>query len=596
MTQRRDSEALLSAYFADGMEVLPDRVVNAVLDEIKRTRQRTVVGPWRTRVTAFAAAALVALLALAAGLFVVAGDRSPNATVEPSPAVPAVVAPSLTPTAPSAPPTASPVTDPAGVWIPSGTMGTPRFEHASVRLLDGRVLVVGCCAGGGGDDAQRLTSAELYDPATGTWTATGSLSKGLAANVVSPAILMGDGRVLVRVGDGGDDPIPGAEVYDPATGTWTATGQMVPGADFVGDTATLLPDGKVLVAGLNGAQLYDPATGTWSATGKMTIPRYYAATTLLSDGKVLAVGGDIVPDRPVDSAELYDPDTGAWTAIANMHSRLGDPAATLLRDGRVFVVGPSYKSAQPEFEVEVFDPATGAWTALPPRPGLGARTGTLLADGRVLVTGLGTGDGLVAPCISGELYDPRTGSWTITASLPRCGNGTSFTMLLDGTVLAAGGRECSDGVCVETGAADLFVPAGVSPPPLTALPSRPPTVIPSPTPVPTPYPPAAGPVPSGARSWTVIVRNTSSLPATLFVAEDGENGVGELCASVTPNVVPAGVTENVTFQLPPKKVSGCWIWVNPVPGQGGSLFETSDAPMAGEIFIQEGGQGGWLSP
>jgi hypothetical protein len=80
------------------------------------------------------------------------------------------------------------------------------------------------------------------------------------------------------------------------------------------------------------------------------------------------------------------------------------------------------------------------------------------------------------------------------------------------------------------------------------------------------------------------------------VAEDGENGVGELCASVTPNVVPAGVTENVTFQLPPKKVSGCWIWLNPVPGQGGSLFETSDAPMAGEIFIQEGGQGGWLSP
>jgi hypothetical protein len=214
----------------------------------------------------------------------------------------------------------------------------------------------------------------------------------------------------------------------------------------------------------------------------------------------------------------------------------------------------------------------------------------------VLVTGLGTGDGLEAPCISGELYDPRTESWTTTASLPRCGNGTSFTMLLDGTVLAAGGRECSDGVCVETGAADLFVPAGVSPPPLTALPSRPPTVIPSPTPVPTPYPPAAGPVPSGARSWTVIVRNTSSLPATLFVAEDGENGVGELCASVTPNVVPAGVTENVAFQLPPKKVSGCWIWVNPVPGQGGSLFETSDAPMAGEIFIQEGGQGGWLSP
>ena len=79
----------------------------------------------------------------------------------------------------------------------------------------------------------------------------------------------------------------------------------------------------------------------------------------------------------------------------------------------------------------------------------------------------------------------------------------------------------------------------------------------------------------------------------MFLAEDGDNGIGQLCGSVTPNVVPAGVTQKVTFLLPPKTVKSCWIWVNPVPGQGGSFFQTSDAPLAGEFHIQEGGQASW---
>lgn len=119
-----------------------------------------------------------------------------------------------------------------------------------------------------------------------------------------------------------------------------------------------------------------------------------------------------------------------------------------------------------------------------------------------------------------------------------------------------------------------------------------------PTPIPTPFPPEIGPVPAGARSWTVMVANKSSEPATLFLAEEGEIGPAQLCGSVTPNVVPPGVTEKVTFQLPPKRVKNCWIWVNPVPGQGGSMFQSSDAPLAGKFVIQEGengAQGSWLS-
>jgi hypothetical protein len=91
----------------------------------------------------------------------------------------------------------------------------------------------------------------------------------------------------------------------------------------------------------------------------------------------------------------------------------------------------------------------------------------------------------------------------------------------------------------------------------------------------------------------VTVRNESSGPATLFLAEDGEDGIGQLCGSVTPNVVPAGVTEQVTFLLPPKSVTSCWIWVNPVPGEGGSFFQTSDAPLKGEFLVTADGQTMW---
>jgi hypothetical protein len=101
---------------------------------------------------------------------------------------------------------------------------------------------------------------------------------------------------------------------------------------------------------------------------------------------------------------------------------------------------------------------------------------------------------------------------------------------------------------------------------------------------------------SGGREWTVTVRNESSDPTTLFVTEETETGMGRQCGTVTPSVVPPDTTMNVTFLLPPKTVTSCWIWVNPVPGEGGSLFQTSDAPLKGEIFTMAGGQSGWLSP
>lgn len=98
---------------------------------------------------------------------------------------------------------------------------------------------------------------------------------------------------------------------------------------------------------------------------------------------------------------------------------------------------------------------------------------------------------------------------------------------------------------------------------------------------------------SGGREWTVTVRNESSDPTTLFVTEETETGTARQCGIVTPSVVAPDTTMTVTFTLPPKTVTSCWIWVNPVPGEGGSFFQTSDAPMDGEFLITADRQTMW---
>ncbi len=531
-------------------------------------------------ITLLAAAALLLVGgALAAGSGIL---RLPSVVPPvPAPSVIAVATASPDATAPtpreSAAPSASPIpaAGPGGVWIATGTMGTPRPGHDAVRLLDGRVLVVG---GSGGDSDP--PTAELYDPVSGTWSATGNMLK---PRYGFPPTLLLDGRVLV--GDS-DDPAAdvvtfGSEVYDPESGTWSSAGTVFTSGYFGAhrSTATTLRDGKVLVAGQNGAQLYDPDSGTWSAAGTMIEPRNSHTATLLRDGKVLVAGG--VP--PPGEAELYDPDTGSWTAIpkwtANANARFGW-WASLLQDGTLLLMSDS---------VNLYDPTSGTWSTLAGPPEFGFPK-ALLPDDTVLMAVEGES------CTAAALYDPRSGSWTSASSMLRCeskvGLPPSFTPLLDGTVLVAGGSSCNndESVCAATAAAELYVPAGVPLPPLPAFPSPPPPVFPSPTPVPTPLPAAAGPVPPNARSWTVTVDNRSSEPATLFVAGDGL----ELVGSATPNVVPAGTTVQVTFLFPADDDG--WIHVNPRPGDGGGLVNADQIGIPGKILIREDGEGGWLSP
>ena len=186
--------------------------------------------------------------------------------------------------------------------------------------------------------AKGLSYPVLIDP---SWVPTGSF---VMARSRHTATLLPNGKVLVAGGNNGP-ALSGAELYDPATGTWTATGSM--GTARSRHTATLLPNGKVLVAGgfneldgfLSSAELYDPASGTWTATGNLGTGRGFHTATLLPNGKVLVAGGN--NGAVLSSAELYDPASGTWTATGSLGTARDLHTATLLPKGKVLVAGGS---------------------------------------------------------------------------------------------------------------------------------------------------------------------------------------------------------------------------------------------------------------
>ena len=318
--------------------------------------------------------------------------------------------------------------DPAsGTWTITGSLNTARAYHTATLLSNGKVLITG----GVDDNYKPFASAELFDPATGKWSATASLN---VARYQHTAILLPDGKVLVAGGeDSSSSIVASAELYDPTTGTWSATGS--PNAARAFHTATLLQNGKVLIAGQGrSAELYDPASGTWSATASLNTARSSTTATLLQSGKVLVAGG--LNGDALDSAELYESASVAWGVTSSLNTARAFHTATLLANGKVLIVGgfhsPHLSSA------ELYDPATGVWSATGSlNYGRAFHTATLLPNGKVLVVGGSSGSNYLS---SAELYDPATGMWSMTGSLNSARGNHAATLLPNGKVLVVGGE------------------------------------------------------------------------------------------------------------------------------------------------------------
>jgi hypothetical protein len=362
------------------------------------------------------------------------------------------------------------VTTSVGGFTPTGSLHEARGFHTATLLTDGTVLVVGGsndnspCPDGG------ISSAEVYGP--GTF----SLTKGQSDFVKydHTATLLSTGKVLIAGGFGDGFDCLGAsagniaELYDPVAGSFTRAGNMV--ALRGGHTATLLPDGKVLIVGgadqdqggtsLASAELYDPNTAAFTSTGSMSVGRYRLTATLLPNGKVLIAGGvSLDASQPSSTAEIYDPATGAFTLTGAMTTGREQHTATLLADGKVLIVGgrspvSGSNDLQPTATAEVYDPSTGLFSTTGSMTAARSlHTATLLPSGNVLIAGGGDDNS------TAELYNPTTSSFQTTGGMEVGRSGHTATLLstdiVGGVVLVVGGGEF-DGLAT----AELFFEDG----------------------------------------------------------------------------------------------------------------------------------------
>jgi len=346
------------------------------------------------------------------------------------------------------------VTNSSSGFTPTGNLNEARGLHTATLLPDNKVLV----AYGSNSSAYTsatgyvgLTGIEVYDPGTGTFTQIfGEDGVGIFGHT---ATLLPNGKVLLAGGFinsvwdySGSTSYNGADLYDSVTGALSETGNMI--ASRGGHTATLLANGKVLIAGgadqdptgtgLASAELYDPGTGAFTQTGNMAAGRFLHTATQLQDGTVLIVGGaQTSTSAPLATAEIYDPSTGSFTMTGAMTTAREQHTATLLADGRVLIVGGTTSTGgnlQPTATVEIYDPSTRSFSVT--RSMAEARTfhtATLLPGGNVLVAGGGSEN------FTAEVYDPATGSFSPTGGMEIGRSGHTATLLPNGTVLVAGG-------------------------------------------------------------------------------------------------------------------------------------------------------------
>jgi hypothetical protein len=341
-----------------------------------------------------------------------------------------------------------------GTFTPTGNMNVPRFGHTATLLTNGKVLITG-----GGS-----TSAELYDPATGTFALTGDMTWPQTG----PVTLLPDGKVLL-LGRSGKNTVT-AVLYDSETGTLRPAGSIET-ASFDCPSATLLNNGKVLFVfgaywpgpkalGVP-ALLYDPVEQQFTAAGVSTIgiveEEACPTATLLADGNVL-----VTWQNPV--AELFQPDNNSFVPVATMivPTEYWAYTAILLTTGNVLIAGGEDDWANTS--AELYDPSVPTFRATGYlKHARALPTATLLPDGKVLMAG-----GYAYPAYTlitlntAEIYDSGDGTFSSTVEMVAARAGHTATLLSDGRVLLTGGYTGNQPFSANS-SAELYVPAVLSP-------------------------------------------------------------------------------------------------------------------------------------
>jgi hypothetical protein len=320
---------------------------------------------------------------------------------------------------------------------PSLKMNVERAAHTATLLPDGKVLIAGGFREEGTSEIA-IASAEIFDPVTNTFTVTSDMNEPRNGHT---ATLLPNGKVLLAGGWNQQGRTATAELYDPRTGSFEYTGSLM--APRQGLTATLLENGQVLIAGGDSArntpqlpaEIYDPATETFAPIGNLREGRFGHTATLLTDGKVLLVGGTSGNDHILASAEIYDPETRQFTSTSDANVVRYKHTAVLLKDGNVLILGGAdqrdwngkYASA------EIYEVKTDTFRQISDmnreRFKL-ADAAVLLSDGNVLIGG---GNRQI------EIFDAQSQTFIPDGTLDDDYYFSVLTALQDGQVLITGG-------------------------------------------------------------------------------------------------------------------------------------------------------------
>ncbi|MGO9059900.1 MAG: Kelch repeat-containing protein [Candidatus Binataceae bacterium] len=399
-------------------------------------------------------AKLIIFMALAIAAAACSGSGSSALIIVPTATPAPTTAPTATATptpAPTATPSPTPTPPPASFSLTPGQMvAFGRVAFGMAKLQSGKVLI----AGGIDIFGNTLSSAELFDPASGNFALTKAPMPGPRKQ--STATLLNDGRVLIAGGrDDKNNFLDSALLYDPLSDSFSATASplTVPRLEH---SATLLNDGSVLIAGgfttphggvalpVSSAELFNPTDATFHAVGSMSDPRAQHTATLLADGSVMVAGGISVKLGQLASAELYNPSTGSFTPTGSLATARTGAAAVRLTDGRILVAGGGGNSGALK-SAELYDSATGKFSPASndmPEPHYLAAI-ALLPDSSVLIAGGFAGSGIffvLNAQAAATIFDPGSSSFTATTSLNMSRSDIGAALLDDGRVFIPGGQ------------------------------------------------------------------------------------------------------------------------------------------------------------